>query len=282
MNLEKVPFYSQRILQLTENDDRRDVEFRLLIAGSQLRRISEYAFKVLDGAAQRATEEESASYGHAFVQMFLCTQLRGIDVFEAMKSAEQESHTNELQTILKLNSAFFEILAFTHHDKKLSPSVRPYKTPEQEKMTHGKFYRLLSNLCTLRGIDPNRCIETAIKSLEEGEWRRRMGSAKLEGITTYGQDFEGIAFVDPHLENINSMEGGILVTSHPNEDLTHHLDKIDGIVTDQGGLLCHAALIAREFNKPYLVGTGNATTKVQNGQRIRISVNNGKGTIQLL
>lgn len=51
-----------------------------------------------------------------------------------------------------------------------------------------------------------------------------------------------------------------------------------GIITDRGGILSHAAIVSRELGKPCIVGTGNATQVLHNGQEIEI--NAGLGTVK--
>ena len=49
-----------------------------------------------------------------------------------------------------------------------------------------------------------------------------------------------------------------------------------GLVTDRGGLLCHAAIVAREFGIPAVVGTRDATTRVPDGARIHVDGSTGE------
>jgi pyruvate,water dikinase len=58
------------------------------------------------------------------------------------------------------------------------------------------------------------------------------------------------------------------------------MQKAVAIVTDQGGILSHAAIVARELKKPCIVGTGNATTLLKNGQIV--AVNADSGTVEVL
>ena len=53
------------------------------------------------------------------------------------------------------------------------------------------------------------------------------------------------------------------------------IEHIIGIVTDNGGSLCHAAIIARELEIPCVVGTKVATTKIKNNSYIRIDGTEG-------
>ncbi len=57
------------------------------------------------------------------------------------------------------------------------------------------------------------------------------------------------------------------------------MQKAAAIVTDEGGILCHAAIVARELGKPCIVSTGNATSKLQNGQIVIVDAT--AGTVKL-
>ena len=58
------------------------------------------------------------------------------------------------------------------------------------------------------------------------------------------------------------------------------LPLLGAIVTDRGGQLSHAAIVAREYGIPAVVGTREATTMFPDGARVR--VNGDKGEVQLL
>ena len=47
-------------------------------------------------------------------------------------------------------------------------------------------------------------------------------------------------------------------------------DKINGIITDEGGITCHAAIVSRELKIPCIVGTKNATKVIKDGDIIEI------------
>ena len=53
------------------------------------------------------------------------------------------------------------------------------------------------------------------------------------------------------------------------------MQKAGAIVTDVGGALCHAAITAREFRKPCVIGTGNATLKLREGALVRVDAEQG-------
>ena len=69
--------------------------------------------------------------------------------------------------------------------------------------------------------------------------------------------------------------GGILVCSVTTPKYVPLMQKAAAIVTDQGGILSHAAIVARELKKPCIVGTGNATKLLKNGQQVTVDASQG-------
>ncbi|KKQ51910.1 hypothetical protein A2865_01095 [Candidatus Woesebacteria bacterium RIFCSPHIGHO2_01_FULL_39_17] len=75
-------------------------------------------------------------------------------------------------------------------------------------------------------------------------------------------------------------KGDILVCEMTTPDYIVHIKNAAAIVTDKGGILCHAAIVAREFGIPCIVGTNNATSLLKEGDLIE--VNAQKGTVKIL
>jgi|GEM_PF-6618203 pyruvate,water dikinase len=69
----------------------------------------------------------------------------------------------------------------------------------------------------------------------------------------------------------------ILVAKNTHPDLVIVINKIKGIVTEIDNKLCHAAIVAREFNKPLLMGVFNATKKFKTGEKVLVDF--GRKTI---
>ena len=74
-------------------------------------------------------------------------------------------------------------------------------------------------------------------------------------------------------------EGEILVTRATNIGWTVAFHKVSAIVTDIGAPLSHAAIVAREFGIPAVVGCRNATTVLKTGDTV--TVDGGKGTVTI-
>ena len=71
-------------------------------------------------------------------------------------------------------------------------------------------------------------------------------------------------------------EGDVLVTDMTDPDWEPIMKKASAIVTNKGGRTCHAAIVARELGVPAIVGCGNATTVLQEGDEITVSCAEGE------
>ncbi len=65
--------------------------------------------------------------------------------------------------------------------------------------------------------------------------------------------------------------GDLLVTGRTDPDWEPILRRASGVVTDQGGRTCHAAIIAREMGITAIVGTGDGSRRIADGQTVTIS-----------
>ncbi|KQC04357.1 MAG: phosphoenolpyruvate synthase [Methanolinea sp. SDB] len=71
-------------------------------------------------------------------------------------------------------------------------------------------------------------------------------------------------------------EGDILVTKMTNPDMVPAMRRVAAIVTDEGGMTCHAAIVSRELGTPAVVGTRNATAVLKPGQIITVDGEKGQ------
>jgi pyruvate,water dikinase len=84
-----------------------------------------------------------------------------------------------------------------------------------------------------------------------------------------------VKIVNSFLQAQDVEKGDIIVTTMTTPEITIALDKAAGIITDEGGVTCHAAIIAREYAIPCLVGTQNATKLLKDGMFVKIDCING-------
>jgi phosphohistidine swiveling domain-containing protein len=171
------------------------------------------------------------------------------------------------------------------HDQELNPTSRPHGTPMSECSDFGHAVVQLMTYGALRGINVQGAVNMALQNLREKDFVKRKskgdvisGEIACGGLVTGPAlviKSDGVLFLPDHPENY------ILVISHPCSDA--RLAKFAGIVTDHGGVNCHAAIIAREFGVPCIVGTGDATDKIETGNvMIMGRVNAGRGVVRIL
>ncbi len=106
-------------------------------------------------------------------------------------------------------------------------------------------------------------------------------SNEIKGFAASNGVVEGIARVVRSVEEIARLQpGDILVCQVTNPTWAPVFQKIRAAVSDIGGSMSHAAIVAREYGLPAVVGTGNATARIRDGQRVR--VDGGRGIVTLL
>lgn len=99
----------------------------------------------------------------------------------------------------------------------------------------------------------------------------------VTGMAVGNKIVSGTARVLASTEDAERLQpGDILVTELTSPDWDPFLKKAGGIVTDKGGRTSHASIIAREMGTPAIVGCGDATKKIQDGETITISCAKGK------
>lgn len=86
----------------------------------------------------------------------------------------------------------------------------------------------------------------------------------------------GTAKVLDSIEDMDKIQpGDVLVTDMTDPDWEPIMKRASAIVTNRGGRTCHAAIIARELGIPAVVGCGDATAKISNGQEVTVSCAEG-------
>lgn len=102
----------------------------------------------------------------------------------------------------------------------------------------------------------------------------------LRGMAAAPGIAEGPARVLRSPDQLGELQKGeILVTPVTAPSWAPVFGKIAAAVTDIGGMMSHAAIVCREYGLPAVTGTGNASARIQTGQRIRVDGTTGTVTI---
>jgi pyruvate,water dikinase len=149
---------------------------------------------------------------------------------------------------------------------------RHYKRPMDIEWakdgTDGKLYIVQARPETVRSREDMQVIERF----------RLNGKAKVvcEGRSIGHKIGAGVAKVLSGVEEMDKIQAGdVLVTDMTDPDWEPIMKKASAIVTNRGGRTCHAAIIARELGIPAVVGCGDATASIANGDKITVSCAEG-------
>ena len=115
-------------------------------------------------------------------------------------------------------------------------------------------------------------------SLKVHEYRLiKKGKTLITGEAIGNKIIAGIArILQSPADAYKLQKGEIVVTELTSPDWDPVLKKAAAIITDKGGRTSHASIIAREMGAPAIVGTGNATTVIKDGDMITVCCAEGK------
>ncbi|MBS3061911.1 MAG: hypothetical protein J4215_05000 [Candidatus Diapherotrites archaeon] len=117
---------------------------------------------------------------------------------------------------------------------------------------------------------------------EEKLWQKSVVTQnEVAGLCASPGTVSGIARVIRSARDLGQLQPGeILVTGMTSPEFVPMLKKTVGIITDDGGITCHAAIISRELGIPCIVGTKVGTKIIQNGDKIDLRAHHGLARIQ--
>ncbi len=102
----------------------------------------------------------------------------------------------------------------------------------------------------------------------------------IEGSVAYRGIVEGVAQIILRKKEVaDFVAGNILVAPMTTPHFLPAMKKAIAFVTDEGGVTCHAAIVARELKTPCIIGTNIATDFLCNGDTVRVDANQGKVTV---
>jgi pyruvate,water dikinase len=104
------------------------------------------------------------------------------------------------------------------------------------------------------------------------------GTVLLRGLGAAPGSASGRARVVAKLSEAGELSGeDVLVAHMTTPDWVPLMRRVAAIVTDSGGMTCHAAIVSRELGIPCLVGTGSATETLRDGELVTVDA--GKGVV---
>ncbi len=163
-----------------------------------------------------------------------------------------------------------------------------YDSPQDVEWAiyEGDVYMLQSRPITTIAEQNN--IESAANSHENAESENAAnggtdededeGEVLVSGLGSAPGIVSGAVRIVTKLDHLDQVaEGDIIVTEMTMPDMVPAMKRAVGIITDEGGMTSHAAIISRELGVPAVVGTGDATRTLSNGQMV--TLDGSKGTV---
>ncbi len=133
----------------------------------------------------------------------------------------------------------------------------------------GELFIVQSRPETIHSIAGNIYEEYKIKSSKK---------PILDGIAIGNKIGTGKVHIIKNASKLSEFKKGeILVTKMTDPDWTSVFPIASAVITDEGGKTCHSAIISRELGVPCIVGTGNATKILKNGQEVTVDCTQGLG-----
>ena len=152
------------------------------------------------------------------------------------------------------------------------------KFPEKEELEKRKKYYVLNKY----NLEINKSFSEIAEEYNFKIEEKNSGKTEKEvkGMIAMRGKAIGRVKILYKTEDINKIEAGdILIAPMTTPDHIIAMDKASAFVTDEGGIACHAAIIAREFGKPCIVGTDNATKVFKDNDLV--FVNADEGTVKI-
>ena len=142
-----------------------------------------------------------------------------------------------------------------------------YGTPQDTEWAfdeEGRAWMLQSRPVTASGGD----VSSAIAEPEGEALVRGLGAAP-------GVDHGRVKIISELSRGNDLKEGDVLVTHMTAPDWVPLMRRSAAIITDSGGMTCHAAIVSRELGIPCVVGAADATSKLRDGELVTVDATHG-------
>ncbi|MFC7027548.1 phosphoenolpyruvate synthase [Halomicroarcula sp. GCM10025324] len=119
----------------------------------------------------------------------------------------------------------------------------------------------------------------AAGAADGGSMQTSSEDIRLSGLGSSPGRVTGTVKIVDKLDNLDKVEeGDIIVTEMTTPDMVPAMKRAAGIVTDQGGMTSHAAIVSRELGVPAVVGADDATDRLRDGQTV--TLDGDMGTVE--
>ncbi len=172
----------------------------------------------------------------------------------------------------KLGLNVKEVCYMTNNEIKRSLRVHQLVVSKKQIRSRIEQYVIFAGLRHNILLDNSREIDVIIKAIRKKEQQQ----TEVKGQPAFGGRVKGKVHVVNHIGKLNTFkQRGILVASMTGPDYVPAMKKATAVVTDEGGITCHAAVVCREFSVPCIVGTKFATKVFKDGDSVEVDAERG-------
>lgn len=153
------------------------------------------------------------------------------------------------------------------------PSIKILKERNNNFIFDGEEYYKIITMLEYRNENKNK-LKFLIEEIEDDK-------RTFSGLSAYPGLITGKIKVVKRKDQITQViKNEIIVSAMTTPDFVPAMKKASAFITDEGGITCHAAIIARELKKPCIIGTKIATKVLKDGDLVEVDAN--KGIVKIL
>jgi phosphohistidine swiveling domain-containing protein len=200
---------------------------------------------------------------------------------KALDIRNRDSFYDDCERIIKnsLSKIYPEVkgmeLVITLDDLNKIPSISElHRRMKNSVFVYSKFFKVIKLEDFLRKSKEYRFVFNKLdpETLKQGV---------IRGQIAYGGFAKGIVRILRRKIQVSELKKDeILVSPMTTPDFLPAMEKAAAIITDEGGITCHAAIVAREIKKPCIIGTKIATQVLKDGDLVEVDAD--KGIVKIL
>jgi len=170
--------------------------------------------------------------------------------------------------------------------KNIKPELLSYASPEEiiklfsgDKIINNSLLKERKKYCLIfvKKGKFNLFIKKQAQKIEKDQLKDNelKDVSEITGQIAYPGNINGEVKIVLTKNDLKNIDGKIIVTPMTSIRFIPFIRKVKGIITDEGGIACHAAIISREFKIPCIIGTKTATKILKNGDLVSIDAKKG-------
>jgi phosphohistidine swiveling domain-containing protein len=130
-----------------------------------------------------------------------------------------------------------------------------------------------------RSIVTGDAVDDELEAVATGEEKIK----ELEGNVAFSGEYQGSVSIVTDSDEIDKVQDGdVLVSPMTDPYFVPAMLRAGAIITDEGGILSHAAIVSRELGIPCVVGTETATSALEDGSDVEVDASGDVGTIRVI